>query len=71
MVGWHHHLNGHEFEQITGDSEGQGSLACCCCSHAFQETNSLRRTMQIMEWFITPADPRQSLLLAEDLDQLL
>ena len=29
MVGWHHQLNGHEFEQILGDSEGQGSLACC------------------------------------------
>ena len=29
MVGWHHWLNGHEFEQIPGDSEGQGSLACC------------------------------------------
>ena len=29
MVGWHHHLDGHEFEQTPGDSEGQGSLACC------------------------------------------
>ena len=29
MVGWHHHLNGHEFEQIPGNSEGQGSLECC------------------------------------------
>ena len=29
MVGWHHQLNGHEFEQAPGDSEGQGSLACC------------------------------------------
>ena len=29
MVGWHHGLNGHEFEQTLGDSEGQGSLACC------------------------------------------
>ena len=29
MVGWHHRLNGHEFEQILGDSEGQGSLVCC------------------------------------------
>ena len=29
MVGWHHGLNGHEFEQTPGDSEGQGSLACC------------------------------------------
>ena len=28
MVGWHHRLNGHEFEQTPGDSEGQGSLAC-------------------------------------------
>ena len=29
MVGWHHCLNGHEFEQILQDGEGQGSLACC------------------------------------------
>ena len=29
MVGWHHRLNGHEFEQILGDGEGQGSLVCC------------------------------------------
>ena len=29
MVGWHHQLNGHEFEQVLGDGEGQGSLACC------------------------------------------
>ena len=28
-VGWHHQLNGHEFEQSLGDSEGQGSLMCC------------------------------------------
>ena len=29
MFGWHHWLNGCEFEQTLGDSEGQGSLACC------------------------------------------
>ena len=29
MVRWHHQLNGHEFEKAPGDSEGQGSLACC------------------------------------------
>ena len=29
LVGWHHWLNGHEFEQALGDGEGQGSLACC------------------------------------------
>ena len=29
MVGWHHRLNGYEFEQTLGDGEGQGSLVCC------------------------------------------
>ena len=29
MFGWHHQLNGHEFEQALGGGEGQGSLACC------------------------------------------
>ena len=29
MDGWHHRLNGHEFEQTLGDGEGQGSLVCC------------------------------------------
>ena len=29
MVGWHHQLNGHEFEQASGVGDGQGSLACC------------------------------------------
>ena len=29
MVGWHHRLDGHEFEQTLGDNEGQGSLVCC------------------------------------------
>ena len=29
IVGWHHQLTGHEFEQTPGDSEGQGSLVCC------------------------------------------
>ena len=28
MVGWHHQLNGHEFEQALGDGEGQGSMVC-------------------------------------------
>ena len=29
MVGWHHQLNGLEFGQTPGDSEGHGSLVCC------------------------------------------
>ena len=29
MVGWHHQLDGHEFEQALGVGDGQGGLACC------------------------------------------
>ena len=29
MVGWHHQLNGYEFESTLGVGDGQGSLACC------------------------------------------
>ena len=29
MIGWLHQLNGHEFEQTLGNSEGQGRLVCC------------------------------------------
>ena len=29
MVGWHHQLNGHEFEQVPGVGDGQGGLVCC------------------------------------------
>ena len=29
MVGWHHRLDGHEFEQAPGAGDGQGDLACC------------------------------------------
>ena len=33
MVGWHHRLNGHEFELSLGVGDGQGGLVCCspCC----------------------------------------
>ena len=30
VVGWHHQLDGHEFEQTLAIGDGQGSLACCC-----------------------------------------
>ena len=29
IVGWHHRLDGHEFEQSLGVGDGQGGLACC------------------------------------------
>ena len=39
LVGWHHWFNGHKFEQTPGDSEGQGSLACCSL-WGFKEVNT-------------------------------
>ena len=30
MVGWHHRLDGHEFEEALENGDGQRSLACCC-----------------------------------------
>ena len=33
MVGWHHQLNGYEFEQALGVGDGQGSLECCSPWH--------------------------------------
>ena len=40
MVGWHHQLKGHEFEEAPGDNEGQGSLAC----YSPRGSNELDRT---------------------------
>ena len=37
MVGWHHQLNGHEFEQAPGGGDGQGSLASYRRNHFKQE----------------------------------
>ena len=42
MVGWHHPLNGHEFEQVLGDGEGEGSLA----SMGLQGVRHYRMTKQ-------------------------
>ena len=38
IFGWHHQLNGHEFEQTLGVGEGQGSLDCCSSSHKESDT---------------------------------
>ena len=38
VVGWHHGLDGHEFEQAQGIGDGQGSLACC--SHVVTESDT-------------------------------
>ena len=41
MVGWHHRLDGHEFEQALGVGDGQGSLACCSLSVGSQSRTQL------------------------------
>ena len=56
MVGWHHQLDGHGFEQTQGDREGQGSLSCCNLQY-FKESdttqwlnNSLQPTRLLYPW---------------------
>ena len=46
MVRWHHWLNGHEFEQIPVDGEGQESLACC----SLWGLKELDTTEQLKDW---------------------
>ena len=43
MSGWHHCINGYEFEQALGGTEGQESLACCgSCDHKLDMTGIYR-----------------------------
>ena len=65
MVRWHHRLNGHESEQTPGDSEGQGSLACCK-PWGFKESNVVERLKnnkkEENEWSLArPSQPGTSL----------
>ena len=49
MVGRHHQLNGHEFEQALEDGEGQGSLACCSpWGHKESDTTELLNNSEIV-----------------------
>ena len=49
MVGWHHRLNGHEFEQALGVGDGQGSLACCN-SWGHKESDATELNWQEPHW---------------------
>ena len=42
IIGWHHRLNGHEFEQTSRDGEGQQSLSCCS-SQGHKESDMTER----------------------------
>ena len=51
MVGWHHRLNGQEFEQAPGGGEGQGSLACCSpWGHRIRHTEWLNNKNKIQHF---------------------
>ena len=43
MIGWHHRLDGCEFEQALGAGEGQGSLAACCNPWGLKESDTTER----------------------------
>jgi len=74
MVGWHHQLNGHEFEQTPGDCEAQGSLVCCSpwdCKKSDTieklNNNSFQRKegkstvyWAVRDWFTHPPGPTQA-----------
>jgi len=49
MIGWHHWLNRHEFEQTPGDSEGQGSLACSS-PWGYKELDTPERMNKVYMW---------------------
>ena len=53
MVGWHHQLKGHEFEQTLGDSEGERTLACCSSwgRKELDTTEQLNRTVVSLAGF--------------------
>ena len=51
MVGWHHRLNGSEFEQAPEDDEGQGSLVCCSpWSHKESWGHKELDTIELLTW---------------------
>ena len=43
MVRWHHQLNGHEFEQALGESEGQKRTLACCSPWGLKEPDTAER----------------------------
>ena len=64
MIGWHHQLNGQEFEQIPGDGEGQGSLMCCSPWGCQESDTTERMSMHVMLSTPVFSSPSLSLFLA-------
>ena len=51
MIGWHHQLDGHNFEKTPGDSEGQGSLVCCS-PWGHKESDTIQELNNIFSQFL-------------------
>ena len=61
MVGWHHRLDGHEFEQAPGDGEGQGNLPATV--HGVSESDMTERLTLLLNFFFdSPERSNQSIL---------
>ena len=56
MVGWHHRLNEHEFEQALGDGEGQEGLVCCS-PRGHKESNMTERLNSSEKQHMLPVGP--------------
>ena len=55
MVGWHHQLHGHEFEQAPGVGDGQGSMACCrLWGRTESDTTEVTQQQCISYFFFSP-----------------
>ena len=70
MVGWHHRLNGHEFEQAPGDGDGQGSLACCSPWGPKESdmTEQLNKNPMIQDQLHQPSAGAKSQGLSDDVE---
>ena len=75
MVGWHHRLEGHEFEQAPGVGDGQGSLACCCSwgSKESDMTEQMNWTLYVLSeiYFKIKSGKILSFYLAEILTEMV
>ena len=57
MVGWHHRLDGHEFEQALGVGDGQGSPVCC--SPCRKQSDMTKRLYGCESWTVKKAERRR------------